>query len=368
MTEPARRTNGTARPNDTAKPSAANPSAPNDNNTASKSLGAQRFIVATIVLPIVATAVGLALQLSALGDLPDPIAIHFGGSGKPDGFAPAWVSIALLAGIGLAIPVGMGATALSGMRNGGQGGFYRLTGTLAAGVSTFIAVLSSALTLGQKGLADARDAEFSPASLGVALAVTIAVAAVAWFIQPADSVDHDRRQPVKPYGLAPGERAVWLSEASMSHQGIAMLGLAVVALWVGSGVAWVLSADPWTALLLAVVAAVLTIATFATAAFRVRVDAHGLNARSLAGFPRFKVPLDGIESVAVINVNPIAEFGGFGLRRVPGRFGVIVRSGQAISVKRRDGGLEFVITARDSATGAALLTALLKNRTPQPHP
>ncbi|NLA36314.1 MAG: DUF1648 domain-containing protein [Actinobacteria bacterium] len=359
MTKSRPRPDNTARPASTARRDAA--STTGTTGTTTKSLVAQRFAIAAIAIPVVATAVGLALQLSALGDLPDPIAINFGGNGEPGAFAPAWVSIALLAAIGLGIPLAMALSALSGLRLGGQGGFYRLTGTLAAGMSTFIAALSSALTLGQKGLADAKDADISPVALGVAIAITAVAAAVAWFIQPADAADHDRRQPVKPYDLAPGERAVWLSEASMSHRAIAMLGLAVVALWVGAGVAWVLSADPWTALLLAVVALVLTLAVFATAAFRVRIDAHGLTARSLAGVPRFGVPLDEIESVALVDVNPIAEFGGYGLRRVPGRFGVIVRSGQAISVQRRDGGLEFVITARDSATGAALLTALLEN-------
>lgn len=319
-----------------------------------------RFVVAGIALPVLATVIALAIQLSALGELPNPVAINFGGSGKPGAFAAPELSIAMTAIIGLGIPLSMSLGALRGIRAGGQGGVYRMTGTAAAGLSALVASLTTMLLVGQRGLDDAVDARFGTNTLVVALAVTAAVTAVAWFIQPADTPHV--AAPITPMELEAGTHTVWLSEASMSPRGIAMLGLAVVALWVGAGIAWVLSSDPFTALIMSIVGLVITILATATGMFRVVVSEAGLTVRSVAGFPSVRVPLDQIETVEVVEVNALGEFGGFGFRRLPRRLGVITRNGDAIAVTRTDGP-DVVVTARDCATGAALLAALAPNVT-----
>ncbi|MFF1573368.1 hypothetical protein ACFVWR_11505 [Leifsonia sp. NPDC058292] len=57
-------------------------------------------------------------------------------------------------------------------------------------------------------------------------------------------------------------------------------------------------------------------------------------------------------------MNPIGDFGGFGMRYSTGRrFGVVLRHGPPIGVERRDG-RRFVVTVADADTGAALLQAL----------
>jgi hypothetical protein len=103
-----------------------------------------------------------------------------------------------------------------------------------------------------------------------------------------------------------------------------------------------------------------------TLAFHVRVDDSGLHVESVLGIPRFHVPLGDIESAARVDVNPMGEFGGWGLRQSTGRrFGVVLRAGEAIEVLRR-GGKRFVVTVDDAATGAALLEALVSRAAARP--
>lgn len=329
--------------------------------TARNNTAIQRFLIAGLAIPVLVVLASITIQLIIGGDLPDPMAVHFGAGGRPDGFASPIVSIALTAAVGLGIPVLFVGSTLGGLRNGGLGGVYRVLGTTSAGIATMMALLTARVALAQKGLADARDAHFGAGELVLALAVTAVVSAIAWFIQPADTTDHTRRTRVTAYELKEGERAVWLSEASMSGRGVAVMVLAMVALWVGSVITWMVADDPASAILMVVVAVIVTILVVTTTTFRIRVDEHGLSVRSPLGMPRYGVAIADIESVSLIEVNPIGDFGGYGLRRVPGRFAVALRAGQAIEIKR-SGGPDFVVTARDSATGVALLMALKQRR------
>ena len=97
-----------------------------------------------------------------------------------------------------------------------------------------------------------------------------------------------------------------------------------------------------------------------TIVFRVRVSERGLRVASLVGVPRFAVPLDDVESVEVVRVSPMADFGGWGIRLgVDGRLGVVLRSGDAIQVRRRSG-RTLVVTVEDAQTGAGLLATLVE--------
>lgn len=109
---------------------------------------------------------------------------------------------------------------------------------------------------------------------------------------------------------------------------------------------------------LIVVTIVCAAAVVSTLAFHVRVDATGLTVNSIVGLPRVHVPLRDIASVEAVDVNPMGEFGGWGLRWAPGGgFGVVLRSGPGIRVHRTNGKV-VTVTVEDAATGAALLGAL----------
>ena len=64
-----------------------------------------------------------------------------------------------------------------------------------------------------------------------------------------------------------------------------------------------------------------------------------------------------ITAVAVVDVAPMAEYGGWGLRFIPGSTGVLMRGGEGIQVTLTSG-RTFVVTVDDAATGAGLLKAV----------
>jgi hypothetical protein len=92
------------------------------------------------------------------------------------------------------------------------------------------------------------------------------------------------------------------------------------------------------------------------------VDARGVHLRSTLGIPTIMVPLAKITSADVIQVQAIAQYGGFGFRwGFNGRFGVILRSGEALEI-HRDKGLSVVVTVDDATTAAALINGLVRQR------
>ncbi|RZI85543.1 MAG: DUF1648 domain-containing protein, partial [Microbacterium sp.] len=49
-------------------------------------LRARRFVLVALVLPAVVVVAGLVALLLAAPALPDPVAVHWGADGRPDGF------------------------------------------------------------------------------------------------------------------------------------------------------------------------------------------------------------------------------------------------------------------------------------------
>ena len=79
---------------------------------------------------------------------------------------------------------------------------------------------------------------------------------------------------------------------------------------------------------------------------------------SYLGVPRFHVPLTEIAAVRAILVNPLADFGGWGVRTaLDGRTGVVLRRGEALEIAKRSGRV-FVVTVDDAATAAAAIEGL----------
>ena len=308
-------------------------------------------------VPIAVTSVAVALMISWLGDLPASIAVHWGPGGAPDRFGPAWSSplLAAILGYGLAglfTGIGVGVS-----RSGEWGPVLRFLGALSCGLSVFLMTLLTAGLAVQRGLADAAQAPSILLPLAIAAGAGLVTGAVAWFLQPAVAVSGGTATtPDSGLTLAPGERAVWLRTTTMARPaifaivGVALLMAAVaIAAGLTGGQLWGLFAG---------LAALFAILAATTCVFRIRVSDAGLRVRSIAGFPRFRVALDDIAGVSVVNVSPVAQFGGWGIRSgLDGRFGIVLRGGEAIQVARRSGG-PFVVTVDDAATGAAVLSAL----------
>lgn len=316
-----------------------------------------RFLVVAVAIPVVATLVAVLLQLGARASLPDPIAIHWGVDGGPDGYGPLAVAVLSTAAIGLGVPLLIAASALNGLRRGDRGPAYRMMGALAGATSVFTAVLTTSSVLMQRGVAEAADGPSVLPWLLVAAVVAVPVGVLAWFLQPDERIVSTPTTAAISPPLSSGERAVWLRSVRLARGGLIVLGAALALLVVVTILTVAVSGSAVAATILIVLIVLMAAVIAATVVFHVRVDATGLTVNSATGFPRIHLPLAEIDRVEVVEVSPMGEFGGWGLRWAPGGgFGVVLRTGPGIRVTRRDRRV-FTVTVDDAGTGAALLAA-----------
>jgi hypothetical protein len=320
----------------------------------------RRFVLVAVWLPIALVALAVAVQLLLLPQVPPTVAVHWNAAGEADGFAPAWTQPLMTVAFGLGIPFLIAMTTLPGLRRGERGATYRLLGAAAAATSALTTVAFTVTFALQAGLDSAADAPTVWGALAAALAAAVSVGVGAWYLQPHQRSAHDIPAPATPLLLAAGERAVWVRATAMNTGGAIAIVAAVILVAASAVVAWVTGVEPLLAWLLTAIALLLLAFAATTLAFHVRVDDTGLHVGSVLGVPRFHVPLVDVVSAARVEVNPMGEFGGWGLRLGAGRrFGVVLRTGEAIEVVRHSG-KRFVVTVDDAGTGAALLEAIVE--------
>jgi hypothetical protein len=323
-------------------------------------LARRRLLQVGLIAPIVLTLLAVVVQLAVLPALPDPVAIHWGSDGQPDGFGPRWSFPLLTLVIGVGVPAltvgaGLGASSVD-PRARAAGSNMRFLGAVSLGTSAFFGTLSTGLVLAQGGLEDAVAAP-SVWVPGVAGLVAAAIAGVVgWFAQPKPPLAGAPSEPAEPLPLAADERAVWMRSGTMSPVAAALL-IAAAALLVAWGVWLVATQADASAWIVFGVGLAVSMVVATGVAYRVIVDDSGLRVRGALGLPRFHVPLADVQAAETVVVNPPAEFGGWGWRWAPGRFGVVLRAGEALQVVKADG-RRFVVTIDDAATGAALLQSL----------
>ena len=312
-----------------------------------------RIILVGGVLPAIIGAFGVVLIAFSLPALPDPVAIHWGPAGA-DGFGPAWLGLVML----VVLIAGYSTFALAVGRS--ADGFAPNQRAVLA-VAPFLAVLLATLFAGtllmQRGLDDAALApSVLPLLIGGTLGGLVA-GVVGWFLLPASRA-HDVEAETPTLALGDTERGVWLRSTGPSGPvfGLVVGTLALVAT-VGI-VALLLSAPPAVAIGYASLLVVVAAAVAGTLFWRLRVTENGFVARSALGVPRFTVPIDEVASAAVITVNPVRDFGGWGLRwGGAGRWGIVTRAGEAVEITRRNG-RALVVTVGSAEKAAALLNTL----------
>ncbi|MFF8409762.1 DUF1648 domain-containing protein [Streptomyces omiyaensis] len=302
---------------------------------------------ALAALPFVLAATAYPLLFAVWsGRLPDPLATHFSTGGEADGYTGR-TAFAVL-GTVLLLALGAGWTAL--VRRGALWGAWLTAGLLGTLLG---------LVVGDN--LDAADPArvVSPLSnLAVAAAVggvlALAGHALSRLVPPEGPAGAEGGAgPDAPrLDLGAGELAGW-SRATASAP-LTALGLLLLA----GGAAGALL-GPWPLLPLA---ALIAVPGLALARVRVNVDRHGLTVRStLVPRPRVHVPLADIAGADVRQVDALREFGGWGYRVRAHRTGVVLRSGEALVV-RRGSGREFAVTVPDARTAAALLNTLAERR------
>ncbi|MEI3847301.1 MULTISPECIES: DUF1648 domain-containing protein [unclassified Microbacterium] len=327
----------------------------------------RRFMLVAVWLPVALVALGVAVQLLLLlPQAPATIAVHWSASGEADRFAPAWTQPIATVVFGLGVPVLIALTSLPGLRRGDHGPTYRLMGATAAAVSAMVSVALTWTLAMQAGLDSAADAPAVWPALVTSLVAASVAGVAAWFVQPRGESAGAVTPPAIPLALSAHEQALWMRTTSIARGAAIAIFAGVLVIALSAAVAGVTGAEPLLVWFLVGVAVLLLAIAATTLAFHVRVDDSGMHVESVLGIPRYHVPLGDIESAARVDVNPMGEFGGWGLRlSTGGRFGVVLRAGEAIEVLRRSG-TRFVVTVDDAATGAALLEALVSRAAARP--
>lgn len=304
---------------------------------------------ALLALPLLIVAAATAIMLVAGPALDATVVTHWGSEGA-DGWGPAWTYPVLVTSLGFGLPLLAWLFSLAIPRVGDA------------------AVLVAAIVLGTAVTLDV-DLTWSfvqqPEAASIGLPITVgallglAVGVGAWFLLPREPLPAERREDAAALDLAEGERAVWTGSVG-SPVGILLVAGFALVLTIAVAVV-VISVAGWAAWPSLITVLVL-LAACTTLWWRVTAGPSGLVVRSVLGWPAFRIRSGEIEEARAARVEAFGEFGGWGLRWAPGgagrrsRFGVIVRSGEALEVRRRDGRI-FVVTVEDASTAAAVLNA-----------
>lgn len=304
-------------------------------------------LIATIWIPlaIVAASEGVVIAAGLTG--PPQLVTHWGAEGYR--YGPWWTYAILVATIGLPVI--------------GLMGFFIVRSTRMAGMNAWMPSIAMAITVfhtvgmgvGSVLLNQSPLAPGLPLAGGAALAVLAGL--LTWWLlpreAPADStIEASDRLPVKP-----GEVAAWTGRVELPAWFLALI-TGVAAVLIVIGVLLLLTVTPHAWAILVAPALILT-AVVTTAQFVVTAGPRGLTVRSALGWPQLRVPIADLATAGVVEVDPMSDFGGWGLRWVigptgKGRWGIITHRGRGLEVVRHDG-RSIVITIEDAGTAAAVL-------------
>ncbi|MFE5241940.1 MULTISPECIES: DUF1648 domain-containing protein [unclassified Streptomyces] len=321
-----------------------------------KQMTGRGTMAALTALPFaVALVVELVLFAVLRDRLPDPLATHFAGT-VPDGFTGRTGFAALSAGL----TVGTGALfVLAGTRRGTFARWSVVTGYGTVGLVA--SALVSVLLVNADATDAAADARMPLWHLIAALLVGVVLGLVGWLatrrLTLPDSLSGQDGRDGADTGrldLADGEVAGWTRTVSSGPLALLGLALAVLGCALAVPVGWPVAVP------LALLG--LLVLSFSRATITVGPGGLGVSSAALPR-PRMRVPLADMSEASSRPVSPLGDFGGWGWRIRPGATGIILRSGEALVVKRANG-REIAVTVDDSATAAALLNSLIPRTAP----
>ncbi|MFI7021068.1 DUF1648 domain-containing protein [Streptomyces sp. NPDC050164] len=308
-------------------------------------------LAALAALPFtVALIADLTLFAAVRDRLPDPLATHFPGT-TPDRFtSTSWF---LAACVGALAGTGALFTGICAAR----GAFTRWALTVGYGLAGLLGgALASVLLVNADAGGNATATRMPLWHMAAAAAAGAGAAGAGWLTARALRLPDSGRlstagdAPVLGPALAEGEIAGWTRTVSSRPAQLLGLLMAAVGCVLLPPVGW------------AVAVPLLILGLLVLGASRIQVTAgpRGLTVSpAVAPWPRTRVPLAEMDLAVSRDIRPAADFGGWGYRIRPDATGVVVRSGEALVV-RRTSGREFAVTVDDSATAAALLNSLLR--------
>jgi hypothetical protein len=309
-------------------------------------------LVAAIWVPLALILASEAVIIGVGATGRAQLIVHWGGT---DRTGPWWTYAVLVAAIGFPL------IALIG--------FFIVRATRMAGMNTWMPAIAVGITVlhavgmgvGSVVLNASSLAPALPLGGGVVLAVVAAIAT--WRLLPQEAGEGDRLTAAETLPVRAGEVAAWTGRAELPAWFIAVVA-AVASVLVALDLVLLLTEGLrlWFLLL---VPTLLLVVLMTTAHFVVTAGPGGFVVRSAIGWPRLGIPAADIAKAGTAAVDPLADFGGWGIRWVigpnrKGRWGVITHRGPGLEVVRRDG-RSVVVTLDDAGTAAAVLETYVRS-------
>jgi hypothetical protein len=299
-----------------------------------------------LVVPILAVLTVGVLPLLFWSRLPDPVAIHWGLDGRPDGSAPLVIDAVLFAVMtALVALLPLLAVARSDRRTA------RTMLALAHGMGAFFAILRWRTIELNRDVAVWSDAgALTLLDLIILLSLVTPVALVGWWLGGRHPERPRQVLTVIPQALPVDGRLVWVGRQAWPVARV--LGSVLVA---AGGLVIALRAVAETLVFGATLVLVGILLWWFTS-IAVAVGPVGMKVRfGPLGWPMIRVPLDAVEDLEVEHVEPLA-YGGWGYRVMPGVRAVVIRRGVGLRV-RRTGRPDLIVTVDDAATAGGVLAA-----------
>lgn len=299
-----------------------------------------------LVVPTVAVAVAVVAPLLVAARLPDPVAIHWGFDGRPDGSGPLVLDVTLLAvatAVVSLLPLWSAARA--------DGRAARLLVALAHGMAGLFILLRLRTLHANLDAADWTAAgALTTFDLLLVAAAVLPLGALGWWLGGRHPALARARHTVAPVTLPTDGQLVWVGTQTWPAGGALALVLVV-----GGGLLSALRVAP-EALTAGAVLVVAGLLVRLLTSITVAVGPSGLVVRfGPLGWPRVRVPLADVNAVEVEDVEPMA-YRGWGYRAMPGVRAVVIRRGVGLRV-RRSGRPDLVVTVDDAADAAGVLAA-----------
>jgi hypothetical protein len=302
-----------------------------------------------LVVPVLAVLIVAVLPMAVWGRLPDPVAIHWGLDGRPDGSAPLIVDVVLLTVLTALVTLLPLLAVVRGDRH-----TARTMLALAHGMGAFFVLLrwrTLALNLDAAGWSEA-----GSLTLGRVAVMALGAAPFAllgwWLGGLHPDLPRPEREPVR-HVLPPDGQLVWVGRQSWAIA--RLLGPALIA---SGGVIAALRVALETSIVGSTLMLVGILLWWFTT-ITVAAGPAGLKVRfGPLGWPAIRVPLSAIERIAVEDIEPLAH-GGWGYRVTPGVRAVVIRRGVGLRVVRT-GRPDLIVTIDDAANAAGVLAAHLE--------
>lgn len=310
-----------------------------------------------VIAPAVIVLVAVALMVIWLPRVPSPMATHWGSSGGPDGFMTPPVNLLVAVGT-LTGTLALMALIVLLMRRPSDTAVWSTMHRLMPAFSLATMVFLSVVLVGtwqiQLDQTDATQVGSVDTLLLGALALTVLAAAIGWVLQPRVRIDPPPTAHAAPLDIDASSNAAWIASVKPGKLFLAIIVPSMVLMVCIS--VWLYAMQEPTWWVIGAITLVIILLLAATGAFHVSVTERGFEARSMLGWPVFRVAAHDVKRVVASDINPLAEFGGFGLRWAPGRVGLVYRQGEGIIITKTDGSI-IAATVDDAATGASLLAA-----------